>query len=320
MKSLYLDGTQNVSLTKEGLIFEDREKGTSQIVEPPEIDFDLLVVQNTKGFVSWPALKVLQMWRVTVALLDWNGKLLGTFVPYASSMDPGLQIQQMEASRDSKRALKIAKEIVSVKCDRMVEAAEKWGEAADVERIRTSHPIDRVRSVKEARAVESWVTEPYWAAFRSELKRRWPEARFKVRGHTTHGYKMRAVEPANAALNYAYSLLEAKARTNLARAGLSPYFGFLHSTLPKKEPAVYDLQEYERTEMDRAVLEVLTDPMIQREGFIREGDWTSRLTRTTSRKVVESVSEAFNRSIPKGTVEGRFHREALALRNLVRSS
>lgn len=314
MKSLYLDGTQNISLTKEGLVFEDREQGTTRIVEPPEIDFDLLIVQNTKGFVSWPALKTLQMWRVTVCLMDWSGKLLGTFVPYASNADPNLQLRQMEVSRDPKRALKIAKGIVEAKSDRMLEAAEEWGEGADVERIHAAHPISAAHSVKEARAVESWVTEAYWGAFRSELKRRWPEARFKVRGHPTHGYKMKAVEPVNAALNYAYSLLEAKARTNLARVGLSPYFGFLHSTLPHKEPAVYDLQEYERTEMDRAVLEVVSDPTIQRDGFVRTDDWSARLARPATRALVNAVSSDFNRSVPKGTVDGRFYREAFELR------
>jgi CRISP-associated protein Cas1 len=257
------------------------------------------------------------MWRVTVCLFDWTGKLLGTFIPYASSADPGLQIAQMEASRNPKKALKIAREIVAAKSDRMLEAAREWGDVADLERIHAAHPITKVRSVKEARAVESWVTEAYWDAFRFEIKRRWPEARFKVRGHPTHGYKMRAVEPVNAALNYAYSLLEAKARTNLARVGLSPYFGFLHSTLPGKEPAVYDLQEFERTEMDRAVLDVLSLPSIQQDGFERSNDWTSRLARSTSRKVVEAVSEAFNRPVTNGTIEGRFYRESLALRSSV---
>lgn len=275
------------------------------------------MVQNTKGFVSWPALKTLQMWRVTVCLFDWTGKLLGTFVPYASSLDPELQIRQMEASRDHKKALDIAKEIVQAKSQRMLEAAQEWGNPIALERVHHAHPISKARSVKEARAVESWVTEAYWDEFRSELKGRWPEARFKVRGHPTHGYKMRAVEPVNAALNYAYSLLEAKARTNLARVGLSPYFGFLHSTLPQKEPAVYDLQEYERTEMDRAVLDVLSDSTVQKEGFVKLDDWTSRLTRPASRKVVEAVSGAFNRSVTKGTVDGRFYREAISLRGQV---
>lgn len=257
------------------------------------------------------------MWRVTVCLMDWSGKLLGTFVPYASNADPMLQIRQMEASRDPKKALKIAKEIVAAKSDRMLETAEEWGEAEEVERVHAAHPISKVRSVKEARAVESWVTEAYWGAFRSELKRRWPEARFNVRGHPTHGYRMKAVEPVNAALNYAYSLLEAKARTNLARVGLSPYFGFLHSTLPKKEPAVYDLQEYERIEMDRSALEFLSDPVIQHEGFTRLDDWTSRLTRAESRRIVDEVTAGFLRSTSDGTVDGRYYREALAFRQAI---
>lgn len=216
----------------------------------------------------------------------------------------------MKASENPKTCLKIAKQIVQAKFDRMGEAAREWGGEEYYEGIRKRHPPDRVKTVKEARAAESNVTEAYWSVFRTELKRRRPEARFKLRGHPNHPYQMRAVEPVNAALNYAYSILEAKARTNLARVGLSPQFGFLHSTGPNKEPAVYDLQEFERTTMDRAVLEVLSDPGVQTDGFIREGDWTSRLSRPTSRKVVAGATEAFNGRIRGGTLEGRFLREA----------
>jgi len=255
------------------------------------------------------------MWRVTVALFDWNGKLLGTFVPYASNADPMLQIRQMEASRDPKKALKIAKVIISAKFERMGEAAREWGGEDDYEGIQARHPLAKVRTVAEARGAESVVTEAYWAVFREELKRRWPETKFKIRGHQNHGYKMKAVEPVNAALNYAYSILEAKARTNIARVGLSTYFGFLHSTLPGKEPLVYDLQEFERTEMDRAVLEVLSAHAIQRDGFLRLSDWTARLSRIATRAVAEAASGRFESPVPGGSLEGRFYRETLALRS-----
>jgi CRISP-associated protein Cas1 len=258
------------------------------------------------------------MWRVTVCLFDWTGKLLGTFVPYTTT-DASIQVRQMEASRDPQETLKIAKQIVSVKFERMGEAAQQWGGEDYYEWIRGRHPLERVRSISETRAAESIVTEAYWAAFRGELKRRWPHARFKVRGHPTHGYKMKAVGPVNAALNYAYSILEAKARSNLARVGLSPYFGFLHSTLPGKEPLVYDLQEYERTTMDKAVLETVSDSAVQEEGFLRTADWTSRLTLPASRKLVETITSEFNGKIRGGTVDGRFYREALAMRTTLLS-
>jgi CRISPR-associated protein Cas1 len=256
------------------------------------------------------------MWRVTVCLFDWTGKLLGTFVPYTTN-DATIQVRQMEASRDPKKALKIAKQIVSVKFERMREAAREWDREEYYEEIRSRHPLEKVRSVSEARAAESIVTEAYWTVFRDELKKRWPDARFKVRGHPSHGYKMKAVEPVNAALNYAYSILEAKARTNIARVGLSPHFGFLHSTLPGKEPLVYDLQEYERTAMDRTVLEAVSDREVQEEGFLRTADWTSRLTRSASRKVIEAVTSGFNRKARNGSVDGRFYREVVNVRTQV---
>ncbi|MCI4320684.1 MAG: CRISPR-associated endonuclease Cas1 [Thermoplasmata archaeon] len=316
MKSLYLDGTQNISLTKEGLVFEDRERGTSQVVAPPDIDFDLLVVQNTKGYVSWPALKVLQMWRVTVCQFDWTGKLLGTFVPYAKA-DPPLMIRQMEVSRDPKAALKIAQGIVAAKMERMGEAVEEWGGSEEYETIRHRRDPFKTKSNGAVLSAEGAATEAYWGVFRQELTRRWPEAKFPMRGHHRHQYKIGAVDPVNAALNYAYSILEAKARTNLARVGLSPYFGFLHAPLTQKEPAVYDLQEYERATMDRAVLDVLADSEVQKHGFSKTERWISRLSRHTSRKTIAAVDDAFNVKVGRETVDGRFYRNAIDLRRVI---
>jgi CRISPR-associated endonuclease Cas1 len=319
MKSLYLDGTQNISLTKAGLAFEDKERGTSQVIEPPDIDFDLLVVQNTKGYVSWPALKVLQMWRVTVCLFDWTGKLLGTFVPYAKT-DPPLLIRQMEVSRNPKAALKIAQGIVAAKMERMGEAVQDWGGSDEYETIRRQRDPFKTKSNGAVLSAEGAATDAYWNAFRAELQRRWPEAKFPRRGHNRHQYKIGAVDPVNAALNYAYSILEAKARTNLARVGLSPYFGFLHAPLTDKEPAVYDLQEYERTTMDQSVLDVLSDPEVQKNGFIRTDKWVSRLTRPTSAKMIQDVTGAFNKNTGRATVDGRFYREAVGMRGEVLNS
>lgn len=168
--------------------------------------------------------------------------------------------------------------------------------------------------------MEAATTEAYWEVFRTELARRWPEGKFPRRGHHKHQYKIGAVDPVNAALNYAYSILEAKARTNLAWVGLSPYFGFLHAPLTQKEPAVYDLQEYERTTTDRAVLDLLGDPEVQRDGFVRTDHWVSRLSRPAAKKLVEGVTSAFNAPIKGGAIDGRFYRETVELRGAVLDS
>jgi hypothetical protein len=76
---------------------------------------------------------------------------------------------------------------------------------------------------------------------------------------------------------------------------------------------MFDLQEFEWTTMDRAVLEVLSVPGGQTEGFILEGDWTSRLSRPGSRKIVSSIDSAFNGKIRGRTVVGRFLRTAQGL-------
>lgn len=76
--------------------------------------------------------------------------------------------------------------------------------------------------------------------------------------------------------------------------------------MPDGEPFLYDLREYERMELDRGVLGSLSNSGVQWDGFVREPDWTSRLRREASRKVVACASWAFGAKSASGTVEGGF--------------
>lgn len=69
--------------------------------------------------------------------------------------------------------------------------------------------------------------------------------------------------------------------------------------------------------MDRSVLQVLSEPALLRESLVRFDEWTSRLARPTARTVVDAVSGVLNRQSEKGTVAGRFYRDAEVLRSAI---
>lgn len=68
----------------------------------------------------------------------------------------------------------------------------------------------------------------------------------------------RAVNPANAVLNYLYAILEAEARIAALAVGLDPVLGLLHADRPNRDSLACDLMEPVRPAVDRLVLELLS--------------------------------------------------------------
>jgi CRISPR-associated endonuclease Cas1 len=67
----------------------------------------------------------------------------------------------------------------------------------------------------------------------------------------------RAVDPANAILNYAYGVLEGQCRQALAAEGFDLGCGFLHADQQYRDSLVYDLMALFRPAVDALVLALL---------------------------------------------------------------
>src|SRR5437588_6212059 len=67
----------------------------------------------------------------------------------------------------------------------------------------------------------------------------------------------RAVDPANAILNYAYGVLEGQCRQALTAEGFDLSCGFLHADKQYRDSLVYDLMELFRPAVDALVLVLL---------------------------------------------------------------
>jgi CRISPR-associated endonuclease Cas1 len=85
---------------------------------------------------------------------------------------------------------------------------------------------------------------PHWQAIRE-------------RGSPLSDSARRAVDPANAILNYAYGVLEGQCRQALATEGFDLGCGFLHADQQYRDSLVYDLMELFRPAVDALVLALL---------------------------------------------------------------
>ncbi|HYA57681.1 MAG TPA: CRISPR-associated endonuclease Cas1 [Thermoplasmata archaeon] len=277
MRVLYLDGPgpQNIRLTSDGIELPD---GT---IRPPfDTGYDTIIVANTKGFVSYPALKALGKFGVTLSLVGKGGTPLATFIPWNRN-DATLRIAQMKAHLNPKLRLTVAKALVEAK---------------------TGAPLEHARTIEEVRQEESIRATEYWG--RIGVSRR--------SGYYGWGLHRNATTHENAAINYALGVLAIKARVAIAKVGLDPSIPFLHDPTESKDAFVFDWQEPFRSVVDAAALRFLKT---HGEGsFIRDEEWVVRLTGPAARDLTREVEEALSVKVRYGGM--RVPIDALMVREL----
>jgi CRISPR associated protein Cas1 len=97
------------------------------------------------------------------------------------------------------------------------------------------------------------------------------------------------VNPANAILNYLYSLLESEARLAAAALGLDPGLGFLHVDTKARDSLACDLMEPVRPLVDAYLLDwIMREPM-KRQWFFEMPDGNCRLTASFTAHLSETA-------------------------------
>lgn len=260
MRVLYLGGPgpTNIRLTRDGLII-----GEEKAIPPPEFDFDTILVGNTKGFASFPALKCLGKWGVTVALMGRYGTPLSTFVPWARN-DAPLRLAQMRCALDERLRAKVARALV--------EAKTGWKLPA------------KLRTADDIRNEEGRLDYARWKFFGIDR-----------RSGFYKNYNAKATRPICAALNYAQGVHAVKCRTIIAKVGLDDSVGFLHRPSRDKEGFGYDVQELARFYVDEAALRFYRE--VGDAAFIRDDDWVYRLRLEPAKELSLRVCAALEKQV-----------------------
>jgi CRISPR/Cas system-associated endonuclease Cas1 len=257
-------------MVQDGLKIKNGE--STQIVSPPYIPWDAIVIQNGFGYISFPAMRILLSLRVSIAMLDYQGSILGHMSPYNRRAGE-LRLKQMRASDDPKKCLAIAKKIVR----------------RGYNRRGMTINVNKANDIQELLNLESEAAETYWARWKTRLNIAWPQHDFDGRGNPRYRANFRAVTKVNAVLNYSYAILESACRTAIERAGLEPDIGFLHINRGRGQPLVYDMMELGRGWVDDAVVSWFSKPE-NRTGFKRLDDWTIRIKPEMTRGLIEFIS------------------------------
>jgi len=270
-------------LVVEDGIAADRRRGRFSRIGS---DLRRLVVLGHTGSVTLDALRWLQDVGCAFLHLDADGRLItvGTAV---GRDDATLRRAQALASRTA-TGVEIARTMIQAKLDgqaNVLAGALRATELAEAVRAAATsiEDADRLDGILY---VESRAAASYWGQWRDVRVHFAGKTAGRVPAHwhtvgarrsVLTGRNQRAVNPANAILNYLYSIGEAEARIALFGAGLDPGIGIWHVDRMNRDSMALDVLEPVRPEIEAFVLRMLASRTFVPGDFFEGRDGSCRL-------------------------------------------
>lgn len=293
-------------IVEDGFGPERRRREYTRVTEP----LSRLVVVGNGGSVSLEALCWLRDVGAALVHVARDGRLIATTTP--DTADAKLRRAQARAAGTSV-GIEVARFILRAKLDgqrrvlRQVTGAHDL--AAAFERAATS--LEAAATVEELVWAERDAALAYWTGWSAVEMRfavsdvqRLPEQwlRFAQRGSPLTASPRLAVNPANAILNYLYTLLEAEARLACLAVGLDPTVGIVHADYRSRDSLALDLMEAVRPDVDAYALGLLRQRTFRANEFLEtrtgvcriQAPMTQQLGNTTHlwRRLLAPVAEA----------------------------
>jgi CRISPR-associated endonuclease Cas1 len=240
-----------------------------------------VVALGHSGVVSLQALRWLHDRGAAFVHIDSDGQLVAAVGPQAD--DTRLRRAQSLATLNG-TGMGIARYLVGRKIDGQAALADRLtADRSTSTRMRAwRDQLKDATTPAEILRAEAQVASLHWEAWQGIEVRFVRRDRGRVPDHwRTFGARVspltrsprRAVNPANATLNYLYAVVEAEARIAALAMGLDPALGFLHADQPTRDSLACDLMEAVRPEVDAYVLNLLREREFSRHDFfeLRDG-------------------------------------------------
>ncbi len=280
-------------VVEDGLGADRRHAQFSRVVPR----FQRLVVLGHSGIVTLDALRWLRDVGAAFVNLDLDGRVIATSEP-AGPNHPKLRRAQALAENNGV-GLAIAKNLIEKKLTAQLATLKRLSAVGNLaSKIESAGLASRSASgYDELRLLEAQGAAAYWEAWRGvpvrftrrDAKRvpdHWNS--FGVRTSPLSAAQRRAINPANAILNYLYAILEAEARLAAIKVGLDPGLGIFHSDLSSRDSLASDLMEPARPAVDEFVLDLLDGRAFHRSDFFETRQGVCRIMPPLSHLLAET--------------------------------
>lgn len=276
-----------------------------------------VLVLGHSGFVTFEALRWLTGVGAAFVHIDNDGELVTCSAAEGTDLPALRRAQALAAGNEA--GLEIARDVLGQKLAGQLALCGELS-AEEEARVGIADALDTTptaTTVDELVAAESSAAVAYWDGWRSvELKfaardrSRTPEhwLTFGQRHSPLTGSPRLAANPANAILNYLYSLLEAEAAIACRAVGLDPGIGVWHRDRRSRDSLTLDLMEACRPAVDAYVLRLLCERTFRSRDFAETRQGNCRVLPPLARELATTAETWRERIGP--VVEAAAHRIA----------
>lgn len=276
---------------------------------PPRI-----VLVDGSGNISIDAIDWMAEQSISLVRISYDGSNASVLSPNGFAADPKRVAWQRETRDDPKRQLKFAVSTIERKLKASIETLSDFipeSLARDKAIAAAKSCLVEIKSSPNLSAmlgIEGKAAQYYWRAWQGvtlnwKAKSRYPipeEWRhFKSRSSVLNSGKLknlRASNPVNAMLNYAYAVLLTDVRIRAIADSYDPMLGILHDQKAKKRDLTpsfaLDLMEPLRPVVDRAVLKLVRQETFTGADFVLQSDGVCRLSPNLATLVSAQVSRS----------------------------
>lgn len=270
---------------------------------PPRI-----IMLDGSGAVSFDVLAWLSEQRVPLIHLDWRGEVVTVAGGSGYAADQKNVRWQIETRGCPKRRLEFCRALIRQKLEASIPtlrsvasdspARDRALAAAEI----AMKQLDTASTLDAVRGAEAYAASAYFGAWqgielaiKGTMRRPVPDhwRRFGSRTSLANGAKaknVRASDPLNAMLNYAYGVLQAQMQVRALSRGFDPTLGIMHHSIRGTPAYVFDIMEPERPRVDAAVLEFVAAHQFSAADFTLRSDGVVRLSPQLARAVVGMTS------------------------------
>ncbi len=252
------------------------------------------------GLVTLDAIAWLQGVGVPLIHLDHDGRLYFVSSPGARTVAQ-LRRAQVRAG-DTDLGFAISRDLVLAKIAGQLALLDRLpdGEEAKPQLAEVQERAARAPDIKTIKDLEAKAARAYWRAWRRlpvQFTRR--DAKRRPRHWQVFGSRSspltdpsprKAVNPANAVLNYLYAMLEAEATIAALAARLDPALGFLHVDRPDRASLSCDLMEPVRPAVDAFAFSLLQTHRFTKDDVFERRDGHCRLLPPVTRELVSTAA------------------------------
>jgi len=256
-----------------------------------------VVVLGHSGIVSLEALRWLSDIGAAFVNIDSDGNLIAAIAP--SGLDDARLRRAQARAFENGIGLEIARELIKRKLVGQLQIVGRLRDRAAMAAIGAAiEQIGKPRSIEQLRFLESQAAVAYWGAWQDldvvfvqrdfeRVPEHWRS--FGVRRSLITGNPRKATNPANAILNYLYSILEGEARIAALKLGLDPGLGVMHADLKARDSLVCDLMEALRPKVDQYALTFLEQHAFKKNDFFETREGACRLMPPISGELVRTT-------------------------------